>query len=245
MILKKVGEALRNQDWTTVTIELLILIVGIYVGLQVDEWRVDREKRADVEQQLDRILSDARFVKHSVDDLLLESNDDLARFHFAEQVLAGTAIDDLADQERFSFAVADSFRINEVEVVIPGLEHLIATGEIRAIRNDELETALLNFVNYHRRHGSVVEHVRQLVRIQAEVIMASTTYSITELQESKPSGAETRVEYDLDELRNNVQFRRAMGNLMILHVYLRVRLVGYGERIAEMIEELELRHNKT
>jgi hypothetical protein len=245
MILKKVGQALRNQDWTAVTIELLILIVGIYVGLQADEWRVDGEKRADVERQLDRILSDARFVEQSIDDLLLESNDDLARFHFAEQMLTGTVVDQLSDQERFALAVADSFRMNEVDVVIPELEHLIESGEIRVIRNDKLEAALLDFINYHRRQGSVVEHVRHLVRSQAEVIMASTTYSITELHESTPAGAETRLEYDLDELRNNTQFRRAMGNLMILNLYLRLRWVGYGERISKMIEALELRHDKT
>lgn len=242
-IFQKFGQAIRRQDWMAVTTELLIVIVGIYVGLQADEWRVDREKRADVEKQLDRILTDARFVKKNIEELLLESNDDLARFQFAEKVFAGTTINDPADQNRFALALADSFRINEVDVVIPGLEQLIESGEIRIIGNDRLESALLEFVNYRRRQGNVVEHVRHLVRSQAEVIMAGTSYSVSELQEEIPDGARIRFEYDLDELRNNTPFRRAMGNLMILHVYLRVRWVGYEERISEMIEALELRHD--
>jgi hypothetical protein len=38
MILRNIANAIRRQDWATVVIEFFIVVVGIFVGLQVDSW---------------------------------------------------------------------------------------------------------------------------------------------------------------------------------------------------------------
>jgi hypothetical protein len=42
-MLRRLGDALRRQDPATVLIELLVLVIGIALGLQVDQWNADRE----------------------------------------------------------------------------------------------------------------------------------------------------------------------------------------------------------
>ena len=49
MILRRVIEHFRKQEWTAIAIDFLIVVVGVFVGLQVNNWnelRVDR-LRAD------------------------------------------------------------------------------------------------------------------------------------------------------------------------------------------------------
>lgn len=43
MIIRRFVTALRQQDWTTVTIEFVIVVAGIFVGLQVDDWNNQRK----------------------------------------------------------------------------------------------------------------------------------------------------------------------------------------------------------
>jgi hypothetical protein len=38
MILRKLAEAFHKQNWFTALIEILVVVIGIFVGLQVDDW---------------------------------------------------------------------------------------------------------------------------------------------------------------------------------------------------------------
>ena len=42
MIIRRFVAALHQQDWATVVIEFLIVVAGIFVGLQVDDWNRSR-----------------------------------------------------------------------------------------------------------------------------------------------------------------------------------------------------------
>lgn len=51
MIIRKLATALRRQDWFTVFVEVTIVVVGIFVGLQVDDWndrRKDNQKHGEL-----------------------------------------------------------------------------------------------------------------------------------------------------------------------------------------------------
>ena len=46
VILRRLAEAIREQNWFTVALEILIVVVGIFIGLQANDWnqaRIDRE----------------------------------------------------------------------------------------------------------------------------------------------------------------------------------------------------------
>ena len=46
MSLAKLSSRLRAHDWTAATIELLIVVVGILIAMQVSNWNEDRHDRA-------------------------------------------------------------------------------------------------------------------------------------------------------------------------------------------------------
>ena len=46
MILQKIAEGIRIQDWITVAIVFVIVVAGIFVALQVDSWNQGRKDRA-------------------------------------------------------------------------------------------------------------------------------------------------------------------------------------------------------
>lgn len=46
MILRRLGHALRRQDWATVFVELVIVILGVWIGLQANNWNAENARRA-------------------------------------------------------------------------------------------------------------------------------------------------------------------------------------------------------
>jgi len=58
VILRKVAASLIRRDWGMVLIEILVVVVGIFIGLQVDDWNLARKQCADRQIYLDRLGAD-------------------------------------------------------------------------------------------------------------------------------------------------------------------------------------------
>lgn len=67
MILKRLANALRAQDWTTVTVEFFIVVAGIYLGLQANDWALDRENRKQERAALERLLLEAEGAVEAIE----------------------------------------------------------------------------------------------------------------------------------------------------------------------------------
>ena len=58
MILRRMADGIRQQDWFTVIVEVLVVVVGIFLGLQVDDWNQARENRHAEQEFLNRLHED-------------------------------------------------------------------------------------------------------------------------------------------------------------------------------------------
>lgn len=58
MILRRLSISLRKQDWFTVVIETLIVVFGVFMGLQVNNWNGSRADRLLGEDYVERLISD-------------------------------------------------------------------------------------------------------------------------------------------------------------------------------------------
>jgi hypothetical protein len=69
MILRRIVEHMKQQQWTAVFIELAIVVLGVFIGMQVSNWNAERQaqdRRAKVTQALLTDLKDAANVQHDV-----------------------------------------------------------------------------------------------------------------------------------------------------------------------------------
>ncbi|MGI9219893.1 MAG: hypothetical protein ACR2QS_02535 [Woeseiaceae bacterium] len=58
IIIRRITEHFRRQDWFALLMDLLIVVVGIYLGLQVDAWNTARQDRVIEREYLERLLAD-------------------------------------------------------------------------------------------------------------------------------------------------------------------------------------------
>lgn len=55
MILRRITQHLKNQQWTAIGIELVIVILGVFIGTQVSNWNESRHEDARARDALARI----------------------------------------------------------------------------------------------------------------------------------------------------------------------------------------------
>lgn len=52
MILRRLTENLRAQNWTAISIEFLIVVIGVFIGTQVANWNQERLEKRETERML-------------------------------------------------------------------------------------------------------------------------------------------------------------------------------------------------
>ena len=46
-MLRRLNENMKQQNWAAIGIELVILVLGVFIGMQVSNWNEEREARND------------------------------------------------------------------------------------------------------------------------------------------------------------------------------------------------------
>ena len=157
MILRRLGDAIAQQDWFVVLIELIVLVVGIFIGLQVDDWNQARLDRAHEQRFLATLHEDILLAEKLSARVRNRRLSRLAAVRSANDVLFGNVERDyLTDEECITVSSSNYFNI--VVTGLPSLEELIATGRLGIIRNQELRSALMGL----RETRSALQYMVQI-----------------------------------------------------------------------------------
>ena len=144
MLYRRISAHLKRQDWFAVGLDLLIVVVGIYIGLQVDAWNSARHDRVVEREYLERLLFDmeesleAQRVSKSLFDTSIAATDYIARIQ-----REGTF--DNVDEDRLIVG------LNSIGWVIPPatnmdtIQELQSTGNIALIQDVAVRIAIGQF----------------------------------------------------------------------------------------------------
>ena len=240
MIIRRLAGALREQNWFTVVLEVMIVVVGIFIGLQVDGWNEGRKKQQNIEAQLSRIAEDAAVLLAETDRLIVNFDNRIARAQIALEVLDGTPLTE-ANTPAFERALEESYQLNEIEIDLPGLDILMNTGDINQVADANARNALLALTNKWRSRKTVIRHIRSLLDIVNRDIFRSISYDIVGLDAEADDGAEFKIRYDLDRLRANLGLRAALGNAARMQGYGRSQTVLARGALKAVVDSLEQR----
>jgi hypothetical protein len=85
MILRRVIEHVKKQEWTAVFLDFLIVVVGVFIGIQVSNWNAAQINAARQETLLNELTADLRADIEELDATLEVTR---LRFNAAETLVA-------------------------------------------------------------------------------------------------------------------------------------------------------------
>lgn len=65
MILRRVIEHFRKQEWTAIAIDFVIVVVGVFIGIQVANWNASLADKRRGEAYVQRLIADVEADLHS------------------------------------------------------------------------------------------------------------------------------------------------------------------------------------
>jgi len=93
MILRRLTTAFRNQDWFTVVVETLIVVFGVFIGLQVNNWNAARHDRQLGETYTVRLIADLEKDLVSSTTMFNYYTQVLGSIEAADRLLSGSGPD--------------------------------------------------------------------------------------------------------------------------------------------------------
>ena len=91
MILRRLTANFRKQDWTAVTVELVIVVLGVFIGMQVSNWNQERVTDQQAAVFTARLKTDLRGEDWTYQFLIAYNREVLANANRAVNALEGKA----------------------------------------------------------------------------------------------------------------------------------------------------------
>lgn len=111
MLFNRLAGSLHRQDWPSVFVELGIVVVGILLALQVENWNQDRREVAEAAVWREQIIEDLKQTRFEMNARL---NYNAQALEFAKQALAGLQASDPVDVNEAWRVVRGAFQASQI-----------------------------------------------------------------------------------------------------------------------------------
>jgi len=144
MVLRRIAEHIKDQNWFIVALEFTLVVAGVFIGIQVANWNDARQDRADETRFLVQLHGDIELAEQlslRVRERRLARVDDI--ISGLDVLLERSQRNVLTDRE--CSAIAASHYLGIVAADLASFTELMSAGRIDIIRDNELRRNLIQF----------------------------------------------------------------------------------------------------
>ncbi|MCI5045016.1 MAG: hypothetical protein MRY72_09990 [Aquisalinus sp.] len=150
MLLRRVMDHVTDQNWLAVGIDFLIVVSGVFIGLQVSEWNDNRNDRMAYELARERLIAETQANINAVDGFLAGKEANLP--------VVRTSIDILRNCNNAP---------EDLESFLPGLNIIRGTPTLR-LRHTAIDSLTGNEVFLAQQHETERNRLDELRRQLAQ-----------------------------------------------------------------------------
>lgn len=154
MLLRRVTEHVREQNWTAIVIDFVIVVVGVFIGIQVANWNAERETRQKAAIFTERLKADLREEAWSYQLLIEYSRDVLANAEVAVDALSGKTA---ASNEALLVSAYRATQYKQQRRRRSTYDELISTGTIGLIEDQRLRDTTMRLYSMQTIETTVRE----------------------------------------------------------------------------------------
>jgi hypothetical protein len=154
VIFNRIAQEVRRQDWFTAILELLILVIGIYIGLQVDDWVSEREDRQTETTYLELLARDVAELRQQVEAQYTFEKDKVNVAALAYELL--TSDDPSAHRVELGELLTMLSSRRTLSLDSATYEQMVSSGHLQLIRNPELRDKLVRLFGLMKTDAAII-----------------------------------------------------------------------------------------
>ena len=161
MILRRLSQSIKEQNWTAIVIEFVLLVSGVFLGIQVSNWNAERETNNQSDVFTERLKADLRQEAFFYQYLIEYNRDVLASAEKAVNALTGKVP---LSNDQLLINAYRATQYKEPQRFRATYDELISTGNIGLIKNQPLRLTATRVYNVPTMDNMVREGVQSRYR---------------------------------------------------------------------------------
>ena len=167
MFIRRLAEDLRRQNWTTVAIEVFVLSLSVFLGLQAENWNQNRKDGAELRGYTERLIGDFAAIRDRCRLLTTEIDRELEAVSQLSALAHGNGMDPNVDytaiiREIVSYSVPPPRAASYLDI--------LESGKLELYQDSSIADALIRCDDSMQRNLSSFEIRRQYARDHGEQI---------------------------------------------------------------------------
>ena len=150
MLLRRVIEHVKVQNWTAVSLDFVIVVIGVFVGIQVSNWnelRIEREREKTYIQQL---AVEVAQMRAQIGEIIEAHDRHLAAMRNTLVALESCDVG-AAMLEDIQHTFTEYQNLQPVQVIDSVYSEMVSSGMLASLDDDELRRSIWDF--YTRLNG--------------------------------------------------------------------------------------------
>ena len=210
MRLRSLTKHIKAQNWFAVALDFLIVVVGVFMGLQVSNWNAERLERTQERDYLIRLHGD--FVE-SVNGQTRDLN--FLTQQLSDQAAILKSLDacnvEPEDAAAFQRGINTLGYINPPRIFRRTVDEMVAAGRTDIIQNQALKDQLSGVIALVEWRGnSFTESVARTTEHYRYIIEEEVRYDLTRKYSDPFLGEFIGVDFDIQALCQSPQIARAI-----------------------------------
>lgn len=237
MLLRRVAGHVRGQNWTAVGIDFMIVVVGVFIGIQVSNWNEERQENAGRQLYRAQLIGDLEQIeKRANRDVELYAGRVLATSRVLGVLRSSRGAPD--DPEQFERDLLTVGRASAPIPRSPTVVELISSGRMGAMAAHELRVQIVRFDQF-------IQAAERAAEVITDVWMQNTrplNSRLTLVDRISDDGREllsSRLEYDLEAMRGDPVLVPSLSAVLRVHLMEVDWRAGIAQQAAELRHRME------
>ena len=223
MLLRKISENLKTQNWTATCLDLAIVVLGIFLGLQATQWYEGRQELRLEGSILERLGEDFEAIAEEATAAIEFHQDQIVALEEMQRSLRGGEQGSDTDAA-FRAGLADAMGYH----LGPGRSgtyvEILSSGNFRLLRSPELRKALSEYDDSVQKADYLFSVFQQGQRSTESVFNRHFTRGGSKSfdAEALPHGVVYMhgdiVEFDFEAMQADSEFVAAIGRILEYHI---------------------------
>ncbi len=150
MIHQRLSKHLRSQNWFAVAVDFVIVVVGVFMGLQVQVWNEARKERIEEHALLSRLHSETvKLLETQREELVSLSERANILISVNSVLFSQEPLRTLSDLECRRIVGSHVFRRPPDE--LPVLDEMLSTGRFNVLQDEGIKEFLRSYLIFRER----------------------------------------------------------------------------------------------
>lgn len=247
MLLRRMSENLKSQNWTGVGLDLAVVILGIFLGLQASQWYEHRQEIGMESSILSRLGEDFEAITAGARSAI--------QFH-QEQIVALKQMQTSLRNGKLGTGAEEQFRVGLSDAMGydlgPGRSgtyvEILSSGYFRLLRSQELRKALSEYDDSVQKADYLFSVFQQGQRTYEAAFnrhferAAPRTFDADEMPNGVMYMHGEIAEFDFDSMKNDSEFAESIARQLEYHInyqFWHSNISRSANRVKEIIGSLE------